>query len=52
MITDHIIRNLLYTRSQIYDFYSLLQTHDIIVLSGLPGSGKTNIVKAFVEALV
>lgn len=44
-------KNLIYTQYQIKNFLTLLKTHDIIVLSGLSGSGKTQIVKAFAEAL-
>jgi energy-coupling factor transporter ATP-binding protein EcfA2 len=44
-------KNLIYTQYQIRNFLTLLKTHDIIVLSGLSGSGKTQIVKAFAEAL-
>lgn len=44
-------KSLIYTRYQIKNFLTLLKTHDIIVLSGLSGSGKTQIVKAFAEAL-
>jgi len=44
-------KSLIYTRHQIKNFLTLLKTHDIIVLSGLSGSGKTQIVKAFAEAL-
>ena len=44
-------KNLIYTRFQIKNFLTLLRTHDLIVLSGLSGSGKTQIVKAFAEAL-
>lgn len=44
-------KSLIYTRYQIKNFLTLLRTHDIIVLSGLSGSGKTQIVKAFAEAL-
>lgn len=56
-LSDHIHfylyhkKNLIYTRYQIKNFLTLLKTHDIIVLSGLSGSGKTQIVKAFAEAL-
>jgi MoxR-like ATPase len=56
-LSDHIHaylyhkNNLIYTRYQIRNFLTLLKTHDIIVLSGLSGSGKTQIVKAFAEAL-
>ncbi len=44
-------KSLIYTNYQIRNFLTLLKTHDIIVLSGLSGSGKTQIVKAFAEAL-
>jgi hypothetical protein len=44
-------KNLIYTKYQINNFLTLLRTHDLIVLSGLSGSGKTQIVKAFAEAL-
>lgn len=44
-------KNLIYTQYQIKNFLTLLKTHDIIVLSGLSGSGKTQIVKAFAETL-
>ena len=44
-------KSLIYTQYQIKNFLTLLRTHDIIVLSGLSGSGKTQIVKAFAEAL-
>ena len=56
-LSDHIHaylyykNNLIYTRYQIRNFLTLLKTYDIIVLSGLSGSGKTQIVKAFAEAL-
>ena len=44
-------KNLIYTEFQISNFLSLLMTNDLIVLSGLSGSGKTQIVKSFAEAL-
>lgn len=44
-------KNLIYTEFQIKNFLTLLLTNDIIVLSGLSGSGKTQIVKAFAEAI-
>lgn len=56
-LADHIHaylyhkKSLIYTNYQIRNFLTLLKTHDIIVLSGLSGSGKTQIVKAFAEAL-
>jgi hypothetical protein len=56
-LTEHVqlflykVKGLIYTRFQIQNFLSLLMTHDIIVLSGLSGSGKTQIIKSFAEAL-
>jgi hypothetical protein len=56
-LADHIHaylyhkKNLIYTSVSNKNFLTLLKTHDIIVLSGLSGSGKTQIVKAFAEAL-
>jgi hypothetical protein len=47
----HFEKGLIYTEFQIRNFLVLLLTHDIIVLSGLSGSGKTQIVKAFAEAV-
>jgi hypothetical protein len=44
-------KNLIYTDFQIRNFLTLLLTNDLIVLSGLSGSGKTQIVKSFAEAL-
>ena len=57
LLADHLNsylfrkKNLIYTQYQIRNFLTLLKTNDIIVLSGLSGSGKTQIVKAFAEAL-
>lgn len=56
-LADHIHaylyheKNLIYTQYQIRNFLTLLRTNDIIVLSGLSGSGKTQIIKSFAEAL-
>jgi hypothetical protein len=56
-VTEHVHlflykeKGLIYTKFQIQNFLSLLMTHDIIVLSGLSGSGKTQIIKSFAEAL-
>lgn len=44
-------KNLIYTEFQIKNFLSLLMTNDLIILSGLSGSGKTQIVKSFAEVL-
>ena len=56
-LTDHVHhylykkKHLVYTKFQIRNFLSLLKTNDLVVLSGLSGSGKTQIVKAFADAL-
>lgn len=44
-------KNLIYTEFQIKNFLTLLLTNDLVILSGLSGSGKTQIVKSFAEAL-
>lgn len=44
-------KNLIYTEFQIKNFLTLLMTNDLIILSGLSGSGKTQIVKSFAEVL-
>lgn len=44
-------KNLIYTEFQIRNFLALLQTNDLIILSGLSGSGKTQIVKAIAEVI-
>ena len=40
----------LYPRYLLTDFLTLLRTNDFIVLAGLSGSGKTQLVKAFADA--
>ena len=40
----------MYPRYLLTDFLTLLRTHDFIVLAGLSGSGKTQLVKAFADA--
>lgn len=44
-------QGIVYRRSVLEDFYALLTTHDLIVLAGDSGSGKTNLVKSFAEAV-
>ena len=44
-------KGLVYTKFQIVNFITLLLTNDIVVLSGLSGSGKTQIVKSVAEAI-
>lgn len=43
-------KDVLYRRSVLEDFFALVRTHDLIVLAGDSGSGKTNLVKSFAEA--
>jgi energy-coupling factor transporter ATP-binding protein EcfA2 len=44
-------KNILYRRSVLEDFFALVSTHDLIVLAGDSGSGKTNLIKSFAEAV-
>ena len=44
-------KDILYRRSVLEDFFALVRTHDLIVLAGDSGSGKTNLVKSFAEAV-
>jgi len=44
-------KGIVYPRFLIEDFLTLLRTNDFIILSGLSGSGKTQIVKSFAEAM-
>jgi len=44
-------KGIIYPRFLIEDFLTLLRTNDFIILSGLSGSGKTQIVKSFAEAM-
>ena len=44
-------KNIVYPRYIIEDFYALVQTNDLIILAGESGSGKTNLVKSFVDAI-
>lgn len=43
-------KNIVYPLSLLQNFFALLSTGDLIILSGLSGSGKTNLVKSFAEA--
>ncbi|MCF8004869.1 MAG: AAA family ATPase, partial [Chromatiaceae bacterium] len=52
---DHIQRYLFgkdigYPQELLANFHALLCTGDLIILSGLSGSGKTNLVKSYAEA--
>jgi len=42
---------ILYPRFLLEDFLTLLRTHDLIILSGLSGSGKTQLIHSFADAL-
>ena len=41
----------IYPKKILEDFFALLNTHDLIVLAGDSGSGKTNIIKSFAKAI-
>ena len=44
-------KGVIYRRKFLEDFFALLTTHDLIILAGDSGSGKTNLVKSFAEAI-
>ncbi|UCG19448.1 MAG: AAA family ATPase [Thiotrichales bacterium] len=44
-------KDILYRRSVLEDFFALVRTNDLIILAGDSGSGKTNLVKSFAEAV-
>jgi len=44
-------KDIIYPRYIIEDFYALIQTNDLIVLAGESGSGKTNLIKSFADAI-
>ncbi|WP_071058862.1 McrB family protein [Pelistega sp. MC2] len=44
-------KNIIYRQDVLADYYALITTHDLIVLAGDSGSGKTNLVKSFAEAV-
>jgi len=44
-------QGIVYRRSVLEDFHALLTTHDLIILAGDSGSGKTNLVKSFAHAI-
>lgn len=44
-------KGIIYRRKVLEDFFALLTTHDLIILAGDSGSGKTNLVKSFAEAI-
>lgn len=45
------IKNVIYPRWMVANFLTLLRTRDLIILSGLSGSGKTLLVRSMAEAL-
>ncbi|UYM15181.1 McrB family protein [Endozoicomonas euniceicola] len=44
-------QGIVYQRKVLEDFFALLTTHDLIVLAGDSGSGKTNLIKSFARAV-
>ena len=44
-------KGIYYKQSLLMDFLALLRTQDLIILAGDSGSGKTNLVKSFAEAI-
>ena len=44
-------KDVIYPRYIIEDFFALIQTNDLIILAGESGSGKTNLVKSFADAI-
>lgn len=44
-------RDILYPRHVLENYLTLLRTHDLIVLAGDSGSGKTNLVQSFAKAI-
>ncbi|QBG34791.1 McrB family protein [Litorilituus sediminis] len=44
-------KDIMYPRHILENYFALLQTNDLIILAGESGSGKTNLVKSFAEAV-
>lgn len=44
-------KGIMYPKYIIEEFFALVQTNDLIILAGESGSGKTNLVKSFAEAV-
>ena len=44
-------RNMLFTQEQLRDFLALMRTHDLVILAGDSGSGKTSLVRAVAESI-
>ncbi|MCX6360639.1 MAG: AAA family ATPase [Armatimonadetes bacterium] len=47
----HHSRRIHYPRSLLDDFLTLMRTHDIVLLAGQPGSGKTELARSFADAI-
>ena len=43
--------DIVYPRAVLEDFFALIQTNDLIILAGESGSGKTNLIKSFAQAV-
>lgn len=44
-------KNMLFSQSQLRDFFALIRTNDIVILAGDSGSGKTSLVRAVAESI-
>jgi energy-coupling factor transporter ATP-binding protein EcfA2 len=44
-------KNFLFSQAQLRDFLALVRTHDLVVLAGDSGSGKTSLVRAVAESI-
>lgn len=44
-------KDIMYPRHILENYFALLQTNDLIILAGESGSGKTNLVKSFADAV-
>jgi len=44
-------KNMLFSQAQLRDFMALMRTHDLVVLAGDSGSGKTSLVRAVAESI-
>ena len=44
-------KKIVYPRYILEDFLALIQTNDLIILAGESGSGKTNLIKSFAQAI-
>ena len=44
-------RGMLFSKAQLRDFFALLRTHDLIVLAGDSGSGKTSLIRSVAESI-